>query len=378
MVRRDNIDSLLITRLRLLVIALHVVDISRFNQYSRFRRTGLSSLVDTELVVLHRLCRITVCEVDISDGTVDIIQLVLVLTELRHLLQRPHSRLTLQDGLIDLCMELHVLRRHHLNAFLIRIHRLLIATFHLINLSQHILEARFVETTFLIRQRQLDKRNSFVILLTFQQHIRLRGRILRRVLATQRIHIHLIHHIFRFVLPTHLGIRTRHPQLTLCHHVRIVVVVLDDIVKSSDGTEEISLTELRFTQTNPYLVHLVVELFLLEPFLVFRVLTLLRIGFGFRLDRVQLDALAAFLYHLIHLRGGRFCSFVITHRIKRNNRREIILVRLDSSLLTLLKSNVAVVEDVVLHLGLVERTRRRSILLRRTARSHQDYQSRYQ
>ena len=85
------------------------------------------------------------------------------------------------------------------------------------------------------------------------------------MLTTKRIYLHPIEHILRFVLPVHLGIRPRNPQLALRNHIRIVLIMTDDIIEGTDGTEEIAFMKLRFAESHPCHAHRRIELFGLQP-----------------------------------------------------------------------------------------------------------------
>ena len=88
--------------------------------------------------------------------------------------------------------------------------------------------------------------------------------------------------------------------------------------------------KLGLRQQEPSIVHLVVELLLLQPCLVLRVtaafLVIDILGLG--LNAMQFDTLAAFLNGAIHMRSRGFGRLVIGNRIERKDSRIVILVRL--------------------------------------------------
>ena len=96
-----------------------------------------------------------------------------------------------------------------------------------------------------MRHSDLDKGDRLVIALSVQQHICFDRRIEACVLLAQGVDLHTLQHIFRLVLPSHLRISARDPQLALRDHIRVVLVMIDDIIERTDSPQEIAFMEFR-------------------------------------------------------------------------------------------------------------------------------------
>ena len=121
--------------------------------------------------------------------------------------------------------------------------------------------------------------------------------------------------------------------------------------------------KLRLAESHPCQVHVRIEFFGLKPKFIFRIVRLFRVPFGFRFDGVQLDALTAFLDRLVHLRTGRFGSFVIRYGIEIQDRAVIICVRIANGLKTFFVSYIAVIENIIFDFRLMERPCRPCVFL---------------
>ena len=198
-----------------------------------------------------------------------------------------------------------------------------------------------------------------------EQHIGFDGRIEPRVLLGERIDIDALKHVFRLVLPAHLGVRTRDPQLALRDHVGIVGVMVDDIIEGADGSEEVPFMELRLAQPNPCQPHVGIELFGLEPQFIVGIACLFRVAFGFRFDGMQLDALTAFLDGLVHLRRTGLGCFMVGNRIKVQDLGIVISIGVAYGLQTVFVREVTVVKNVIFDFRLMKRPRRPCVFLGR-------------
>ena len=312
---RQYAYRLTVTGLRLYILLATIVDIARLYQYSRLLHACLRSLVYRQAVLHQRLIRIPGSKIDIAHRAVDIVQLIFVLRLFRHLSQLFERRLALQLSNTNTRIKIHLHGRRQFNHLLISVYRFLPIAFILIELTQHILETRAIHLPLLIGSSNLDKREGRLVLLRLYQNIRTHRRIQRSMLPVQVIHLHLVQHILCLIQPSQLSIRASNPQLTTGNHVRVVLIMFHHIRESTDGTEEICLVKLRLTQSYPRIAHLRIELLRLEPQLVFRVIAFLRVGLRFLLDRVQLNALSAFLYRYIHLGCRRRGRLMVAHGI---------------------------------------------------------------
>ena len=141
--------------------------------------------------------------------------------------------------------------------------------------------------------------------------------------------------------------------------------MIDDIIEGTDGTEEIAFMELRLAESQPCQIHVLVELFGLQPEFIFGIVRLFRVTFGFRLDRVQLDALTAFIDGFIHLRGPCLRCRVVRHRIEIQHAAVVIGVGIADGLQAFVIRDVSVVKDVIFDFRLMERPGRPCVFLGR-------------
>ena len=160
--------------------------------------------------------------------------------------------------------------------------------------------------------------------------------------------------------------------MALRNHIRVVLIMIDDIIEGTDGTEEIAFMELRLTEPQPRQMHVLIELLGLEPEFIFGIVRPFGVTFGFRLDRVQLDALAAFIDGFVHLRGRSLRRSMVRYRIEVQHAAVVIRVGIADGLQAFLVRDVAVIENIIFDFRLMERPGRPCIFLGR-ARDKRGY-----
>ncbi len=263
--RSEDSNRLAVARLGIGVITPVIIQIPHTYQDCGFLQACLCGVVNSEAVMLQCFRRIARRKVDIAHCAIYLVELVFVLALPCHPAQLLEGGLAAQLGDMYARIELHIGRRGKTYDFLVCFYCLALIAFLLIELSENILEARAIDLAFLVGYGNLNKGNSGMVLLGFEQYIRTDCRIETCVFLTECIDLYLVEHILRLVEPAQFAIGTGYPELAACHHIGVCAVVAADIGKSADRTEEIPLMELSFTETEPRLTHLVVELLLLQP-----------------------------------------------------------------------------------------------------------------
>ncbi len=75
------------TRLSLYIITHGEIDIAQFDLADSFLQSVLCALFDTQFIILYGICRIFPVQVNISEGIINLIQIILILIALRHALK---------------------------------------------------------------------------------------------------------------------------------------------------------------------------------------------------------------------------------------------------------------------------------------------------
>ena len=93
---------------------------------------------------------------------------------------------------------------------------------------------------------------------------------------------------------------------------------------------------------------------------------------------MELDALTAFLDGAIHLALRSLGSLMIAHGVKWQLPGEIVFVGSRNRIKTPCIGRIAVVEDIILHLGSMIRTSERRVFLSGTRRQHAGKNAEYE
>ena len=163
------------------------------------------------MVLFQGFSRIARREVDIAHCAIYPIELVFVLALPCHLTQLFEGGFAAQLGDVYARIELHIGRRGKAYHFFVGFHRLALVSFLLVELPEDILKAGAIDFAFLVGYGNLDKGDSGMVLLGFEQYIRTNCRIEAGVFLIKGINLHLVEHILCLVEPAQFSISAGNP-----------------------------------------------------------------------------------------------------------------------------------------------------------------------
>ena len=274
--------------------------------------------------------RIFLCQVDVADGVVHLVEIVLVVVVGGHTLQLayhlPRPAASHHLGHRDAGVELNLVGRVQPYHMLERLVCLVALALCRIDLPEQIPLARLLLAAHLVLDNLAQVGHSLVELLLVQVVVGIRVVPLLHRPPVHRVAAHLRDYVLGVVGAVVLDIAFCQPGARLAVDGGLRLVQAAHIGEGDGGLLELALHELRAPHQQPCLPEERVVLQAAQPlYVALRLLAVLR-PFGLALDAVQLDGLLAFLYGALEVALANLLAAFVADGVERNHLGKVVLV----------------------------------------------------
>ena len=323
-------DGLSVAASGIAELLLLPVQVAQVQQQHTLLNAVARALLVALLVGGNGVHGVFLCEVDIADGIVHLVQVFLVVVVGGHALQLayhlacPAASHHLGHG--DAGVELNLvggIQPHHVLESLVGLRALALCR---IDLSQQIPFARLLLLAHLVLDYLLQVGNGLVKPLLVQVVVGIGVVPLLHGAPVQRVAVHLRYHVLGIVGTVVLYVAFRQPRPCLAVDGRLRLVEAAHIGKGDGGLLKLALHELRAPHQQPRLPQKRVVFQAAQPLYVARGLLAVLRPFGPPLDAVQLDGLLAFLDSPVEVALAQLLAAFVGHGVERNDVGEVVLV----------------------------------------------------
>ena len=288
-----------IAPLRVDIVLLVPVDAAQPQEQHRLGDAVLRAFLGALLIRADAVGRVVVGQVDVADGVVNLVLVVLVLLVAGHAAQFLHHLAVVAGGhgfgLQDLCVERQLVGRvgaddppQGLVGF-----RLLPRL--VVQLSQQEVQAGLLFLVPLFPDGLLQVGDGFLVLPHGDEVVRIRGVELPCALVADAVAPDFLEHVLRIVGPFHFHVATGQPGTGHGDDFRLGGVERANVVEERSRLDEVALLELGLPHQQPGVAQEGVELLAGQVGFLGLRLPLVHVRLGAGLDGVLLDGFLAFL-----------------------------------------------------------------------------------
>ena len=319
----EHTDSLTVAALRVGVALLVPVDVAQLQQQHALLYARACSLSRSALVGVDSLRGVVLRQIDVADGVVYLVEIVLVLVRACHALQSANHllRLTgrhhLRHG--DARVELQFVRRVELHHVLAQCR---------LHLSHEKPFAGALLASHLVLYHVTQVGNSFLVFASVHVVVGVGVVPLLACRPVNGVTLHVAYHVLGVVEPSLLDVALGEPCSRLGVDGGLCLVETSHVVERSRRLVERALVELRTHQEHPCLPEERVVLAAREPLQVFRRLLALLRPLRSALYAVQLDGLLTLLDGAVVVRLAYLSAALVAHGVERNDLGEVVFVAL--------------------------------------------------
>ena len=328
----EHTDSLTVAALRVVVALLVPVYVAQLQQQHALLYARACSLSRSALVGDDSLRGVVLRQVDVADGVVYLVEIVLVLVRACHALQSANHllRLTgrhhLRHG--DARVELQFVRRvelHHVLECLCCLHVVAQCRLHL---SHEKPLAGALLASHLVLDDVAQVGDGFLVFARVHVVVGVGVVPLLARRPVNGVALHVAYHVLGVVEPTLLDVALGEPRSRLGVDGGLRLVETSHVVERSRCLVERTLVELRTTHEHPCLPEERVVLAAREPLQVLRRLLALLRPLRSALYAVQLDGLLTLLDGAVVVRLAYLSAALVAHGVERYNLGEVVFVAL--------------------------------------------------
>ena len=328
----EHTDSLTVAALRVVVALLVPIDVAQLQQQHALLYARACSLSRSALVGDDSLRGVVLRQIDVADGVVYLVEIVLILVRACHALQSANHllRLTGRHHLrhADACVELQLVGWVELRHVLERLHRLHVVAQCCLHLSHEEPLACALLASHLVLYHVAQVGYGFLV---FARVYVVVGVCVVPLLACRPVDgvaLHIAYHVLGIVEPALLDVALGEPCSRLGVDGGLCLVETSHVVERSRRLVERALVELRTPHEHPCLPEERVVLAAREPLQVLcRLLALLR-PLRSALYAVQLDCLLTLLDGAVVVRLAYLSTTLVAHGVERNDLGEVVFVAL--------------------------------------------------
>ena len=344
-------DALLVGILRLDIILLIPIDLAQAQQQYSLGNAPLGTLLHALLPGVEAVRGVLCTEVDVADGIIYTVEVVLVSLAARHALQLLDHLLVLTARhhlrLHDACVELQFVGRiaaGHLAQVLVG---QLVLPRGMVELSQEVVQTSTLQLAARLADALLQVRNGLGILLRGNEEGRQGVLTLPCRLRAHAVAPHLVEDVLSIVGPVQGHVTTGQPGTCHAGDLRLCGIEPCHIAERAGRLEEVALLELCLAHHEPGMAQVGIELLACAKLLLLGCEGAVALLHGFLLDAVQLDGLLTFRYGRLKValpQGGRGLARTDIHG---EQLRVVILVPLLLCLKSVEIGHLTVVECIV-------------------------------
>ena len=337
------------------------------------------TLLGGQLVVGDGSRGVIAAQVQVADGVVNLVEIVLVTVVTRHVAQRAHLALdvvaVVHGTLLDAGVKLGAVTRTVAAAGFLKgaIGHLLVARL-LVELAQEELQTHLLGA--LGGLHGLAKvRHRLGILLLLDVVVG-KGQVGQAAdaLVLDVLGVNVCQHVVGLGGPSHGAVTQRFPHLGLLHQGGLPLEVARDVTERGSGIQEVAFHIFRLGQQVPAVVHEGVVLLALHPLAVLLVVVLAAFLLGLALDRVQRDGLLHLLDGAVKRAAGlgRLGVAQCLGRMDKHVLRVVVLVVLLHGFDLLVVVGLAMVVHVVACVHGLPESATGGVFLRAAGMQHDD------
>ena len=366
----EQSDGLTVAALSVVELLLSPIDVAQLQQQHAFLDAATRCFLVAFLIVGNGTRCVALCQIDVTDGVVDLVQIVLVVVRGSHTLQPAHHLLPLPgshhlghgDASVELRLIGRVLGNHFLESF---VGGFLVAQL-CFQLSKQIVFAGLLLLSHLLLDDAPQVGNGLFVVtrVDIVVGIGVVPFLLRP--PVDGVTAHVTNHVFGVVYPILLNIAFRQPSTGTAVDGRLRLVEAAHIAEGGGSIVEGALVKLRAPHQHPRLPQERVILLAAQPLqIALRLAAFLR-PLGTLLDAVQLNRLLTFLYCLVEVALAHLAALLVAHRVERYQLGEVVAVAVFLLQRTVYIRQRAVIIRVITGIERVPPTAVGSVLVGRT------------
>ena len=270
------------------------------------------------------------CQVDIADCVVHLVQVILVFVACRHALELAHHLFGVSFchhlGERDACVELQFVGWVLADDVSERLVGILLSVLRGIELSEQIPFASLLLASHLVADYLAQIGDSLVEVARMYVVVGIRVVPFLDGTPVERVALHVPDHVFRVIHPSAFHVGLGEPCPCFAVDGRLCLEESAHVGKGGSCLVEVALVKLRASHEHPGFPDEGVVFLAVEPFYVFGGLLPVLVPFGASLDAVALYGLFAFLYGPVEVALAEFPAVFVAHIVERQQFRVVVLV----------------------------------------------------